>query len=111
LDGSVVTILIDKMQAGRQITDALFGIYEIRAESFSYRYVNASTFTGTGNTADVSHTLPWENMRDFDVTQEGATVRFRSRTSDQAEFLLDAQGMRYSVGGKLLRVWRRSKLQ
>jgi hypothetical protein len=91
LDGTVATILIDKMQVGRQVTDALFGIYEVRAGSFSYRYVNASTFTGTENTADVSHTLPWEKMRDFDVTQEGATVRFRSRSSDQAEFLLDAQ--------------------
>jgi hypothetical protein len=111
LDGSVVTILIDKMQPGRQITVAEFGLYELRAESFSYRYVNASTFTGTENTADVSRTLPWEKMRDFDVAQEGATVRLRSRSSDQAEFLLDAEGMRYSVGGKLLRVWRRSKLE
>jgi hypothetical protein len=109
LNGAVVTILINKMQEGQQVTVAEFGVYELRAGSFSYRYDNASTFTQTTNTINVSHALPWQGMRDFDVTQDGATVRLQSRTAEQAEFMIDAEGMRYSSGGKLLRVWRRSK--
>jgi hypothetical protein len=111
LNGAVVTILIDKMREERQITVAEFGVYELRAGSFSYRYDNASTFTQAANTISVSHTLPWEGMRDFDVTQEGVTIRLRSRSAEQAEFIFNAEGLRYSVGGKLLRVWRRSKLE
>src|SRR6516162_9342690 len=111
LNGAVVTILIDKMREERQVTVAEFGVYELREGSFSYRYDNASTFTQTTSTITVSHTLPREGMRDFDVTHEGATVRLRSRSAEQAEFLINAEGIKYSIGGKLLRVWRRSKLE
>jgi hypothetical protein len=112
LNGAVVTILIDKMREERQTTVAEFGVYELGAGSFSYRYDNASIFTQTESAINVSHGLPWEGMRDFDITQEeGATVRLRSRSSEQAEFIFNADGIRYSMGGKLLRVWRRSRLQ
>jgi hypothetical protein len=109
LNGTVATILIYKMREDQQVTGAAFGVYELRAGSFSYRYDNASTFTQTATAINVSHTLPWEGMRDFDITQEGAIVRLRSRSAEQAEFIFNAEGVRYSVGGKLLRVWRRSK--
>jgi hypothetical protein len=109
LNGAVVTTLINKVEEERQVTVALFGVYELNAASFSYRYDNASTFTQSA-TIDVSHKLPWEGMRDFEVTEEGAAVRLRSRIPEQAEFVFDADGMRYWESGKLLRAWRRSKL-
>jgi hypothetical protein len=108
LHGAVVFISINKTQEEQQVTAAGFGIYDLNATSFSYRYDNFSTFTQTA-TINVSHTLPWEGMRDFEVIQEGTTVRLRSRIPEQAEFVFNADGMRYWEGGKLLRVWRRSK--
>ena len=106
-----MTILIDKMRVDRQVTVAEFGVYELRPGSFSYRYDNASTFTQTANTINVSHALPWEGMRHFDISQEGSTVRLQSRSAEKAEFIIGAEGIRYSMGDKLLRVWRRSKLE
>jgi hypothetical protein len=111
LNGAVVTILINKMREERQTTGALFGVYELSAGSFSYRYDNASAFTKTESAINASHDLPWEGMRDFDIMQEeGTTVRLRSRSAERAEFIFNVDGIRYSEGGKLLRVWRRSKL-
>jgi len=111
LNGAVVTILIDKMRQERQVTVAEFGVYELREGTFSYRYDNASTVTQMANNINVSGALPWEEMRYFDIAREGSTIRLRSRSAEQAEFIFSAEGMRYSVGGKLLRVWRRSKLE
>jgi hypothetical protein len=111
LNGVVVTILINKMRQERQVTVAEFGVYELREETFSYRYDNASTVTQTANNINVSSALPREGMRYFDIMQEGATVRLRSRSAEQAEFVINTEGIRYSIGGKLLRVWRRSKLE
>ena len=111
LNGAVVTILIDKMREDRQVTVAEFRVYELRPGSFSYRYDNASTFTQTANTINVSHALPWEGMRHFDISQEGSTVRLQSRSAEKAEFIISAEGIRYSMGDKLLWVWRRSKLE
>jgi hypothetical protein len=111
LNGAVVTILIDKMGRERQVTVAEFGVYELREGTFAYRYDNASTFTQIPNTINVSSALPREGMRYFDITQEGAIVWLRSRSAEQAEFMINAEGIRYSIGGKLLRVWRRSKLE
>jgi hypothetical protein len=111
LNGAVVTNLINKIQEDRQITAVLFGVYQLSAGSFSYRYDNTLIFTQTESTITVSHRLPWEGMRDFDIIQEGASVRLRSRSSEGADFMFSAEGLRYSEGGKLLRVWRRSILQ
>jgi hypothetical protein len=99
------------MRQERQVTVAEFGVYELREGTFSYRYDNASTFTQIPNTINVSNALPREGMRYFDITQEGATVWLRSRSAEQAEFMINTEGIRYSIGGKLLRVWRRSKLE
>jgi hypothetical protein len=111
LNGIVITVLINKMHEDEQISATLFGFYELKAGSYSYRYENVSIFTQTESAITVSHHLPWEGMRDFDIAQEGATVRLRSRSSEQAEMIFNAEGVRYSEGGKLLRVWRRSTSQ
>jgi hypothetical protein len=111
LNGAVVSTLINKTQEDRQITVALFGVYQLSAESFSYRYDNSSIFIQTGSTITVSHRPPFEGMRDFDIAREGATVRLRSRSSERADFIFDAEGQRYLEGGKLLRTWRRSMSQ
>jgi hypothetical protein len=111
LNGAIVTTLISKRQDDRQTTVALFGVYQLSAELFSYRYDNASVFIQTGSTITASHRPPFEGTRDFDITRDGAAVRLRSRSSERAEFVFDAEGQRYSEGGKLLRVWRRAKSQ
>jgi hypothetical protein len=109
LNGTVVAVLINRIPEGRQVITAQFGVYELHADAFAYRFDNVSTFTQTVNNIAVSHTPPWEGMRYFEVRQEGATLRFQSRSLDQAEFIFNTDVLRYSVGGKLLRVWRRTK--
>jgi hypothetical protein len=108
LNGAIVTILTNKIQPDRQITVALFGIYQLGTELFSYRYDNASVFIQTGSTITASRRPPFEGMRDFDIAREGAAVRLQSRSSEHAEFVFNAEGQRYSEGGKLMRVWRRA---
>lgn len=106
----IVTNLINNIKESRQTTVVMFGIYELSAGSFVYHYDNASIFTQTESGITVSHRLPWEGMSDFDVTQDGGAVRLESRSSERARFLFDAEKLIYSEGGKLLRVWRRTKV-
>lgn len=108
LNGAVLTILINKSHENQQITTTMFGVYQLKGRSFFYRYDSASIFTQTESAITVSHRLPWEGMRDFDIAQEGAAVRLHSRSSEHRELIFNAEGHRYSLGGKLLRVWRRS---
>jgi hypothetical protein len=110
LNGAVVSILINKAKEDRQFTVALFGIYQLSSELFSYRYDNSSIFIQTGSTITASHHPPFEGMRDFDIARDGATVQLRSRSSERAAFIFDAEGQKYSEGDKLVRVWRRSIL-
>jgi hypothetical protein len=109
LNGNNVFLAVNKMQEANQVTIAEFGVYTLQVDSFAYCYDNVSTITQTANDAAVSHTLLWEGMRNFAVTQEGDTVRFRSRSAEQAEFLFTTGGMRYSEGGQLLRAYHRAK--
>jgi hypothetical protein len=108
LNGAVVVVMINKAHEEKQFTVALLGAYTLSAELFSYRYDNASIFIQTGSAIEVSHRPPWEGMRDFDLTKEGDALRLRSRSSEHAEFLVNAEGQKYWEGGKLVRVWRRA---
>jgi hypothetical protein len=111
LNGAVVTILIKKTPEEQRFTFIGFGVYELNEGSFSYRYDNVSRFIQKEGAINESHELPFVGMRDFDITEEGGTIRLRSQSSEQAELIFNAEGVRYSEGGKLLRVWRRSPSQ
>jgi hypothetical protein len=110
LNGAVVSILINNTQEDRQFTVALIGVYQLSQNSFSYRYDNSSIFIRTATSIAESHKPPFEGMRDFDITRDGATVQLQSRSSERASFVFDADGQKYSEGGKLVRVWKRSSL-
>jgi hypothetical protein len=110
LNGAVVSILINNTQEDRKFTVALFGIYQLSQNSFSYRYDNSSIFIQTASAITESHNPPFAGMRDFDITRDGATVQLQSRSSERASFIFDPDGQKYSEGGKLVRVWRRSSL-
>jgi hypothetical protein len=109
MNGSIVYLSVNKMEDANQITSANFGVYTLQADSFGYRYDNRSVFTQTPNNITVTHAPAWEGMRNFSVTQEGDSVRFQSRSADQAEFLFMPGGLRYSEGGKVLRIYHRTK--
>jgi hypothetical protein len=110
LNGAVVSILINNTQEDRQFTVALIGVYQLSQNYFSYRYDNSSIFIRTASSIAESHKPPFEGMRDFDITRDGATVQLQSRSSERASFVFDADGQKYSEGGKLVRVWKRSSL-
>jgi hypothetical protein len=110
LNGAVVSILINNTNEERKFTVALFGTYQLSQSSFSYRYDNSSIFIQTASSITESHNPPFEGMRDFDITRDGATVQLQSRSSERASFIFDAAGQKYSEGGKLVRVWKRSRL-
>jgi hypothetical protein len=110
LNGAVVSILINNTQEDRKFTVALFGIYQLNQNYFSYRYDNSSIFVQTASSITESHKPPFEGLRDFDITRDGATVQIQSRSSERASFVFDADGQKYSEGGKLVRVWKRSSL-
>jgi len=110
LNGAVVSILINNTNEDRKFTVALFGAYQLTQTNFSYRYDNSSIFIQTASSITESHNPPFEGMRDFDITRDGATVQLQSRSSEQASFIFDAAGQKYSEAGKLVRVWKRSSL-
>jgi hypothetical protein len=110
LNGAVVSILINNTQEDRKFTVALFGVYQLSQNTFSYRYDNSSIFIRTANSITESNKPPFEGMRDFDITRDGATVQLQSRSPERASFIFDPVGQKYSEGGKLVRVWRRSSL-
>jgi hypothetical protein len=110
LNGTVVSVLINDTNGDRKFTVALFGSYQLSQTSFSYRYDNSSIFVQTATSITESHNPPFEGTREFDITQDGTTISLQSRSSERASFIFDAEGQKYSEGGKLVRVWRRSSL-
>jgi hypothetical protein len=110
LNGAVVSILINNTNEERKFIVALFGTYKLSQSSFSYRYDNSSIFIQTASSITESHNPPFDGMRDFDITRDGATVQLESRSPERASFIFDAAGQKYSEGGKLVRVWKRSSL-
>ncbi len=106
LNGSVVYIIHSRVPGATQTTSASFGTYVLRDGKFSYRYDVPSTFTQTASGITVSRDPPWEGMRSFDVLRDRDAVRLRSPNGAQ-EFVFTKDGLTYSEGGKVLRVWRR----
>ena len=109
-DGAVVFILIDNMQDSKRTSVAAFGTYTLHPNSFSYGYDNWSEFTQTPANMTLSRRVPWEGMREFAVKQEDNTVRLQY-SGGKAEFVFTPEGMTYSIGGQVVRVWHRVKGQ
>jgi hypothetical protein len=108
-NGTIIFIIHDRMKASPQTTIATYGMYVLTSKEFAYRYVEPSVFTIDGDKITVSHKVPWEGLRHFDVVREGVNVRFKAQAGAQ-EFLFTPEGHSYSDGaagdvGK--RVWRR----
>jgi hypothetical protein len=109
VNGNIVFLTVNKMDAANQVTNASFGVYTLQEESFAYRYENRSVFSETSSNISVNHAPPWEGMRNFSAMKEGDIVRFQSRTPGQAEFVFGSDGLTYYEGGKLLRKYHRAK--
>ena len=98
LNGTITVILHNRMKESPQTTIASYGRYTLTPTEFSYSYTEASVFTITPSAITVSHKLPWEGMRTFNVTREVNAVRLRSQTGAQ-EFLFTPEGLTYSDAG------------
>ena len=68
------------------------------------------TDTQTPANMTLSRRVPWEGMREFAVKQEDNTVRLQY-SGGKAEFVFTPEGMTYSIGGQVVRVWHRVKGQ
>ena len=107
LNGNIVTVLIDTMQESKRSYNALFGVYSLTPTSFAYKYETRAGFTQTTDNISLSRVIPWEGMRDFTVKQEGNSVHLQF--GETAAFDFNPERLTYSEGGKVLRVWHRTK--
>jgi len=105
-DGAVITILQNHADEANKITSTVFGVFAQEGCNFSYRYTNASLLIETGTGSSVSHKLPWEGMRVFAVTSEGAGNILRT-ADGKAELNFTEGGLRYSENGKFVRLWKK----
>ena len=105
IDGAVATIWRDESEAAVQATLAAFGRYTLTGDEFSYGYDESTAIAKTSAGVTVSREPLWKGMRRFRVVRETDAVRLTA--SGGQEFLFAPEGLKYSEGGKLLRVWRR----
>lgn len=109
LNGVVVYEVRNGINEGNRLTIVGDGTYELSPASFSYRYTAWSLVTQSATGVAVSNKLPWEGARTFTAHRDGDTVALRTPSGE--EFLIDKNGMKYSLAGKLLRVWRKAKVE
>ena len=107
-DRQVITVLMDNARADEHVTRAQFGEFRTEGCRFAYRYTRALTVNETSQGVTTSPTLPWEGMREFEVSGDGAVILMRSSDGPR-EFRFDADELRYSEKGALLRVWRKAR--
>ena len=105
LNDTVVFSFLNRVAEGRAITVIGHGTYVLAPAQFSYGYDSMTAFTQTDANTSVSNTLPWEGKHVFAARREGDSVALRSATEE--EILIGKESLRYSLKGKLLRVWRR----
>ena len=107
LNGVIMTVLHDRMQASSETTIVVTGYYTLDSSKFSYGYDNTSIYTESPSGVTASHQSLWEGLRVFAVSSEEGIVRMQSETGQQ-EFIFDANRLTYVENGKPLRVWRRA---
>jgi hypothetical protein len=108
LNGNVITVLIDTTKESRKTYDTLLGVYSLATDFFSYQYISRAEFTQSSDNISLTRALPFEGKsRDFTVTQEGQSVHMQYQDKTALDF--SADGLVYSVAGKVVRVWHRAK--
>ena len=88
-----------------QVTIAGHGKYVLAPAMFSYSYETWSAFTQTNTGVTVSNKLPWEGARKYVAAWNGDGLFLSTQAGD--EFLFSPAGMKVSVRGNVLRMWRR----
>jgi hypothetical protein len=88
-----------------QVTISGYGGYVLSPATFSYSYETWSAFTRDNAGVTVSNKLPWEGARKYVAAWEGDGLFLRTEAGD--EFRFSPAGMKVSLRGKVLRVWRR----
>ncbi len=108
-NGVVVTILKNSSKSDAKVSAANYGRYSLDNSGFSYSYEDATAVTETPSEAKASHKLLFEGTRSFTLSRDGNGVRLR-RTEGNIEFFFTPELLTYSENGKVLRVWKRVKL-
>ncbi len=106
LNGTITTVLHNRIQPDRRITGILLGTYHLDADTFLYGYDDVSMYTASPTGISVSHDPPWTGMRAFVAKTDGGEVRLRTADGVQ-EFLFTMAGLIYSENGSPVRRWRR----
>ena len=107
LNGTIMTILDNRMQPSIRVTTVVIGRYELDPTRFSYAYDEVSEITEEGDTAKVSHKSRWDGMRTFTPSMDGDALRLR-QTDGPFEFVFTSEGLDYRSDGKTVRKWRRT---
>ena len=107
LNGTIMTILYNRMQPPGQVSSVLVGRYELSANRFAYAYDEVSVVTESADGTSVSHKPFWDGLRGFTVGVEGDLVRLREENGTR-EFVFGNEELNYFEKGALLRKWRRT---
>jgi hypothetical protein len=106
LNGTVSTILHNRIRPDSRITGILLGTYRLDADTFCYGYDDVSMYTESPTGISVSHDPPWTGLRAFVAKIDGSDVRLRT-TDGAEEFLFTTAGLTYRENGRSVRRWRR----
>jgi hypothetical protein len=106
LNGSITTILHNRSEPTKPMTATMIGDYSLNTHNFAYGYDDVSTVTEGPAGATVSHELPWQGRRSYNVRLADEELRLRA-VDGPHEFVFTAAGLRYSEDGTPLRTWRR----
>ena len=98
INGTIMTILDNRIQPSSRSTTVLVGKYELTSDKFSYAYDDVSNFTEEADATKVSHKPLWEGMRTFVPSIDGDVVRLSADTGQEIVFA--DEGSKYFDKGK-----------
>jgi hypothetical protein len=106
-DGVVMTVLKNRAKAESRVWISSYGTYRVDGPGFTYEYDDGIIVTETPEGNRLVHGPLFGEPRWFSPTPDGSGIRLR-RKEGEIEFAFTKDGLRYSEGGKLLRVWKRA---
>ena len=107
-DGVVVTVLKNWSRPASRVWISSYGTYQLDTSGFTYKYDDGVIVTETPEGPKLAHGPLFAEARSFTRGPEQDPVHLR-RKEGAIEFAFSPAGLRYSEGGKLLRVWQRAK--
>jgi hypothetical protein len=102
----VALFLIHRETGGTAESTMGYGVYEMDAENWSYRYTHMQTTIGPpGGPAKITVTKPPPQMRTFKIERSGSKVILRGAGGDHREY--EGPYFTFFQKGQIVRRWRK----